>query len=211
MKPLSLKTVGLLVVLCINPLFAQMQQTQHPQERMGWWREARFGMLIHWGLYAVPAGEYEANKWKSTETLVRNLIDIASKGGNYLLNIGPKADGTFPQASVERLRGMGQWMSVNAESLHGTKAALFKPAWGRVTRKPGTLYLHVFNWPTNGKLTMPALSNRLGRASLLAQPETALLVNTDDATWVIQVPTAPVDPIATVIAIDVEGEPTLRK
>jgi alpha-L-fucosidase len=151
------------------------------------------------------------HNWKSAETLVRNLIDIASKGGNYLLNIGPRADGSFPQASVERLRAMGQWMSVNSESLYGTQAALFKPEWGRVTRKQGALYLHVFDWPSNGQLTIPALGNSLLRASLLARPETSLKIETGDASWVVHVPATALDPIATVIVIDVAGMPSLAK
>ena len=151
------------------------------------------------------------HNWKSTETLVRNLIDIVSKGGNYLLNIGPQADGAFPQVSVERLRGMGQWMAVNGESLYGAQAALFKPAWGRVTRKRGTLYLHVFDWPRDGKLTLPALANKAVRASLLAQPETPLKLTTRGDTWTVQVPKTPLDPIATVVALDVKGMPKLAQ
>jgi alpha-L-fucosidase len=149
--------------------------------------------------------------WKSTEKLVRNLIDIASKGGNYLLNIGPKADGTFPEASVERLRGIGDWIAVNGEALYGTKAALFRPKWGRVTRKEGSLYLHVFDWPKDGQLTIPALSNEVRRASLLARPETALSVETAGDGWTIQVPAEAPDPIATVIALDVAGMPEMKK
>ncbi len=149
------------------------------------------------------------DNWKSTEQLVRNLIDIASKGGNYLLNIGPKADGTFPEASVERLRGIGDWMSVNGESIYGTQAALFLPKWGRVTRKEGTVYLHVFNWPNDGKLTVPALANPLRRVSLLAAPEVDLDVDVRKEQWTIQVPREPLDSIATVITIDVEGTPKL--
>jgi len=151
------------------------------------------------------------HNWKSTETLVRNLIDIASKGGNYLLNIGPRADGSFPQASVQRLRGMGQWMSVNGESLYGTQAALFKPAWGRVTRKQGALYLHVFDWPQDAKLTIPALNNPLHRTSLLARPERALIVETGPVSWIVHVPAKAIDPIATVIVIDVDGMPSLAQ
>ncbi|TWU42429.1 alpha-L-fucosidase [Novipirellula artificiosorum] len=147
--------------------------------------------------------------WKSSETLIRNLIDIASKGGNYLLNVGPKADGTFPQASVDRLRAIGDWMSVNGESLYGSEAALFRPEWGRVTRRGGTLYLHVFEWPAHGKLTLPALRNPIRRASLLATPETTLSVNQGNEQWVIDVPESAIDPIATVITIDVQGMPEL--
>ena len=149
--------------------------------------------------------------WKSTETLIRNLIDIASKGGNYLLNIGPKADGTFPEASVERLRGIGDWMAVNGEAVHGTKAALFRPDWGRVTRKNGALYLHVFEWPDSGQLTIPALSNKSNGASLVATPETKLTVDSAGNQWVIELPAAAPDPIATVIKIEVEGMPKLAK
>ena len=150
------------------------------------------------------------HEWKSSETLIRNLIDIASKGGNFLLNVGPKADGTFPEASVERLRDMGQWMSVNGESIYGTQAALFRPDWGRVTRKEGTLYLHVFDWPEDGRLVMPALANPVRRVSLLAQPETTLPLETGGEGWVVEGPKTAIDPVATVIAIDVEGTPSLK-
>ena len=149
--------------------------------------------------------------WKSTETLVRNLIDVASKGGNYLLNIGPKADGAFPEASVKRLSEIGDWMAVNGESVYGTKAALFLPEWGRVTRKDGVLYLHVFDWPESGKLTLPALSNKPSKAALLAAPQTELKVDTTGDQWVIELPKAAADPIATVIKVNVEGMPELAK
>ena len=65
------------------------------------------------------------NNWKSTETLIRNLVDIASKGGNYLLNVGPTSEGLIPQPSVERLRGVGAWMKVNGEAIYGTTASPF--------------------------------------------------------------------------------------
>jgi len=95
--------------------------------------------------------------FKSTEDLVRKLVDIASKGGNFLLNIGPKPDGTFPQESIDRLAAIGDWMDVNGESIYGTTASPTKrPTWGRITTKASgdttTLYLHVFDWPKDGKL-----------------------------------------------------------
>ena len=98
--------------------------------------------------------------FKSTETLIHNLCDIASKGGNYLLNVGPKADGTWPQESIDRLHEIGDWMKVNSEAIYATKAspALPKLAWGRCTQKADgdntILYLEVFNWPKDGKLVV---------------------------------------------------------
>src|SRR5829696_6537346 len=117
-----------------------------------------------------------ANNWKSTETLVRNLVDIASKGGNYLLNVGPKPDGTFPQESIDILKGIGEWMKINTESIYETSASPFAPVtWGRITRKETKgntiLYLHVFDWPKDGKLVTPPLTNQINSISLLGSNE----------------------------------------
>ena len=90
---------------------------------------------------------YDHN-WKSTKVLIQNLVDIASKGGNYLLNIGPTSEGLVPDASIERLQQIGKWMDVNGDAIHGTTNGPFSYlSWGRSTRKGQTLYLHVFNWP----------------------------------------------------------------
>ncbi|RMF91172.1 MAG: alpha-L-fucosidase, partial [Planctomycetota bacterium] len=150
------------------------------------------------------------HNWKSTETLVRNLIDIASKGGNYLLNVGPTAEGEIPPASVERLQGIGRWMKVNGESIYGTQASPFgKTPWGRCTQKKigdhTRLYLHVFEWPASGKLQVP-LGNKVLRAFLLADGSD-LDVATGDGGVTITLPAEAPDPIASVIAVDIEGEP----
>lgn len=111
---------------------------------------------------------YDEN-WKSSEDLIRKLVDIASKGGNFLLNVGPTPEGLIPRESVRRLQDMGKWMAVNNESIHGTTASpIGLPEWGRCTAKGNKLYLHVFDWPSDGKLRVPLSREQVGRAYLLA-------------------------------------------
>ncbi len=150
-----------------------------------------------------------ANNWKSVETLVRNLIDIASKGGNYLLNVGPKSDGTFPQESIDILKGMGAWMKVNSEAIYGTKANPLAPmTWGRITSKNSkngtTLYLSVFDWPKDGKLIVPGLKNEVASVTLLANGQILKSKSENDGVE-IKIPEKPVDVIATVIKLEVKG------
>jgi alpha-L-fucosidase len=151
-----------------------------------------------------------ANNWKSTETLIRNLVDIASKGGNYLLNVGPKADGTFPQESIDLLKGMGDWMKVNGEAIYDTKASPFGLfAWGRCTKKETgnntILYFSVFDWPQDGKLSIPGLKNKIISAKLLAG-NTVLKTQSSGDGLVIDVPEKAPDPIATVIKVAIKGK-----
>jgi alpha-L-fucosidase len=143
------------------------------------------------------------HNWKSAETLVRNLVDTSAKGGNYLLNVGPTAEGEIPAASVERLGKMGQWMAKNSESIYATQASpIGLPAWGRATRKGNKLYLHVFQWPKDGKLTVANLPGKPTAASLLACG-TKLTLSADDKQAVITVPAEAPDAIDAVIALDV--------
>lgn len=151
------------------------------------------------------------NNWKSTETLLHNLIDIASKGGNYLLNVGPTSEGVIPQPSVDRLAEIGAWMKVNGEAIYGTTASPFdkQPAWGRCTKKltrnGGTLYLHVFDWPADGKLVVPSLQGTVKFARLLATgKKLAMNVDANDE-LVISVPKDAPDKISSTIELEVRG------
>ncbi len=151
--------------------------------------------------------------FKSAESLIRMLADIASKGGNYLLNIGPTSEGVFPPESIERLRQIGQWMNVNGESIYATQASPFKKLeWGRCTQKAiggGTrLYLHVFNWPADGKLIVPGIYNKAKQAYLLADSKKAALkVSRKEDSLVLEVPAQAPDPLNSVVVLDVEGKP----
>lgn len=96
-------------------------------------------------------------KWKSTATVVRNLVDIASKGGNYLLNIGPMGDGTVPEATVKVFGEVGDWMKVNGESICGTSASPGGKLGfdGRLTQKGKACYVHFFGRPDGGSVVVP--------------------------------------------------------
>jgi alpha-L-fucosidase len=144
--------------------------------------------------------------WKSTAVLIKNLVDIASKGGNYLLNVGPKPDGTFPQESIQRLDEIGKWMKINGEAIYATQAnPLEEVNWGRITAKEnGTetiLYLTVLDWPAGGKIEITGLNNQIKSAVLLAGGRS--LKFTDN---VIILPASAPDSIASVIKVKVKGK-----
>ena len=172
--------------------------------------ESCMTMNNHWGY------NKDDQNWKSSTTLIRNLIDCASKGGNYLLNIGPTSEGLFPDASIQRLAEIGQWMKVNSESIYDTQASPFeKLAWGRCTQKAigggnTRLYLHVFDWPDNGKLVLPGLANKPVRAFLL-DGQKPLETASADHQVTISLPEKAPDQHASVIALDIKGKPQIIK
>jgi alpha-L-fucosidase len=147
--------------------------------------------------------------WKPTGVLLRHIIDSASKGGNFLLNVGPTAEGEFPQRALQRMAGIGRWMRVNGEAIYGTTATPFEqaPAWGRITRKPAEggaaerLYLHVFDWPRDGVLRLP-LTQKVSSAHLLAAPDARIEIDQLDGELRLQLPAAAPDPEVSVVRLD---------
>ena len=148
--------------------------------------------------------------FKSTETLLHNLVDIASKGGNYLLNVGPTAQGVIPEPEADRLKEIGSWLAVNGEAIYGTSAGPLPqaPAWGRVTQKPGKLYLSVFDWPKDGKLPL-GISNKVTKAYLLAKKDSVMTTSQDANGITVNVPPTPPDPLASVVVLEIQGAPVV--
>ena len=149
--------------------------------------------------------------WKSTRQLLRVLTDTASKGGNLLLNVGPTAEGEFPPDTVDRLQAIGRWMKLNGEAIYATEAGPFpRPLpWGRATQKHAangatTLYLHVWNWPANGKLLLPTLHDKLASGRMLTTGVPVPAENTPEG-LVVTLPDHATDADVSVVALQFPG------
>jgi alpha-L-fucosidase len=163
-------------------------------------------MNDHWGYNAYDPA------WKSNETLIRNIVDVASKGGNYLLNIGPMSNGEFPPQAVERLNAIGQYMKVNGSAVYDTTASVFENLpWGRSTTKrvggSTTLFLHVFDWPKDGVLRVPGIGNNPRRALILGGG--TVRVTRDENDLLIHVPQTAPGPYSSTVALTVTGDPII--
>jgi alpha-L-fucosidase len=166
-------------------------------------------MNDHWGYNSRDA------HWKSSKDLIRTLADVASKGGNFLLNVGPTSDGLFPQASLDRLGDIGAWMKKNHSSIYGTSASPFRALpWGRCTERRTsdrtTLYLHVFDWPSDGRLVVPGLLSDPGGAYLMADARTPLPLGRREDALVVSVPLSPPDSSDPVVVLEISGAPDIN-
>ncbi len=141
------------------------------------------------------------NNWKTSKQVIRYLVDIAGKGGNLLLNVGPKADGTIPIPAVKILEGVGKWMDKNSESIFGTKATVIdQPRWGRCTAKDDKIFLHVFDWPENGKLKISNITFEPKRAYFLENKRNIGFSKIDNSIY-FALPDKPLNDIDTVIVL----------
>lgn len=163
--------------------------------------------------YKINAQEY-----KTSEEIIGKIVQAVAHGGNYLLNVGPKGDGTIPERDRQILAAVGKWTKANGEAIFGTRHTpyvgdrSFAPEWGTCTQKDGNLYLFVTRWPKDNTIVVPLLQNRIKRISLLADALRQPLPyqRSQDAygndTVVIRVPLAPPPQVATVIAVECEGD-----
>lgn len=146
---------------------------------------------------------YEKN-WKDSRVLIQNLITIAARGGNYLLNIGPDANGNVPTEAVTRLNDVGEWMKTYGDAIYGSQRSPIHPEWGQITRKDNNktsdLYLCVFDWPKDGKLVLDA-NYKVKGASML-HDGSRLKVSRKDGKITIDVPTNTPNDIASIIKLE---------
>jgi alpha-L-fucosidase len=168
--------------------------------------------------------------WKSPGQIVFKLVDIVSKGGNYLLNVGPMADGTIPQPSQDILRTVGRWLKVNGEAIYGADSTPFGEELGepsakgakdvrgaplvypqtewRITTKPGKLYFTFFSEP-RAPFPMPAMKNAVKRAYQLADG-TPVNVTSENGRVYLNINRPILDPMATTVVVEIEGDRAQR-
>jgi alpha-L-fucosidase len=151
------------------------------------------------------------HNWKSPAVLIRQLATTSSRGGNYLLNVGPTARGVIPPESVDRLAEVGKWMKSNSESIYATSANPFPydHSWGVITSKPGRLYLHVFQWPSK-ELVIYGLQSKVQKAYLLSTHAALHISQKDDrqngySSLTLQLPAAAPDASDSVVALEIAG------
>lgn len=171
---------------------------------LGRW-EACLTTNDQWGWHATD------RNWKTPEQVVRALVQCAWGGGNLLLNLGPRGDGSLPDPAVELLERVGEWLAVNGESVYGAVRSPFLPhAHGLFTAKPRKLYVHGFAWPAEGEVRFGWVANRVTAARLLDGGDAVRFEQRDDVVTLRGLPSAPPDPLGTVVALDLDGDPEAR-
>ncbi len=145
------------------------------------------------------------NNFKTPKEIIRLLTTISSKGGNLLLNIGPMANGKIPEPSQKYFLETGKWLRQNGESIYGTTCSLIKPQpWGVTTNKPGKLFVHIFQSPLNGKISIPLKGITIQKAYWLSSKK-KLMVTMNTTGLELQLPSALPDLRDAVVAIEYSG------
>jgi len=157
-----------------------------------------------WGYVA-----YDRN-WKSPREIAHRLVRVVSRGGTYMINVGPDGRGRIPEECARILRRVGEWVGANAAAIHGTDPSPFGPlAWGECTARDNTLYLHIFDWPRDGRLQLPHLSQQISSVRFLGGG--ALTAIPRSGAWEIAVPPVPPAGLIPVIAVTVVEPVQIRR
>lgn len=158
--------------------------------------------------------------WKSAETIQNSLMTVNQKGGNFLLNVGPDGDGNIPQDCLEPMLAVGEWLKINGESIYETEGIEDFPYilhWGGFTYKNKTLYMHISEWPDYPyELIVVGLETKVKKAYFLENKEEVDFIQLyemgrDEHRLKVQLPEEKCGLLASVIVLELEGEPVIQK
>jgi len=154
------------------------------------------------------------NNWKSPKHILENVISTVARGGTYMLNVGPKGDGTIPEAAEYSLRKAGEWIKKYPEVIYAAEASPWghRLPWGDITKKGNKLFLAVYKWPNEGKIYLPGFKTKVSNAILL-DGETKLTINfSTQKDWLIlDVPCNKPEKLISVIELTVKEDLTIEK
>ena len=152
---------------------------------------------------------YDEN-WKTPKTILERLISTVARGGTYMLNIGPRGDGSVPERAARSVRAAGEWIRRYPQVVYDTAPSPWNHAlpWGDVTVKNNTLFLSVYKWPASGKLHLPGLKTGIKSAKLLNGAKAETLTHHTENGWTsFTLPPKPPEKLVSVIQLNLEGKP----
>lgn len=178
---------------------------------------------VPWELCGTMNRSWAFKKWdtdfRTVSELLFHLLDAVSKNGNYLLNVGPTGEGEITEDYSKRLLQMGEWLKVNAEAVYGCSGTAFGTEFGdytmedgknkfivapvnwRCTTKPGRVYIHILNWPKDGKIELPALKSKIKAAVVLANVKLKVKFKQSADKIILTLPKIAPDSIASVVKL----------
>ena len=146
---------------------------------------------------------YDRN-WKSPREIAERLVRVVSRGGTYMLNVGPDGSGRIPEQSARILREVGGWVKAHEAAIHGAGPTPFGPiAWGECTTRGNTLFLHVFQWPADGQLVVPGLKTKVKSTRLVGGAKLAVAVVGDVV--ILTLPPRRPDTLIPVVELELAG------
>ena len=168
----------------------------------------RYWEAIQSTLHSWGYNKFDEVSRRPTDYLLRMLATVVSKGGNMMINVGPKPDGTLVENDTKCLREIAAWSRDHIESIHGAQRSPLPPQnWGVVTRKGNDLYLHVFDWPEDGTLRVGGLRTAVTSARLMAGDVPVNTRQTGEGVLVVDLPSEPSHPVNSVIRLRCAGVP----
>lgn len=176
-----------------------------PEQHVPWWSPPRrawetcMTMNDSWGYF-----EGDRN-WKTPRQIIGTLVQAVSLGGNLLLNVGPRGDGSFPPEAVEILSHVGSWLRRNGESIYGATGAPFTTTVGPVTMKDGKAYIHALRWP-GSRITIANVGFKVVSARFLADDREIRFRQDGKRVFLEGLPPQPLDPYDTVIELNLDAK-----